>query len=124
MHPGAPVAVVTAHRALQMLATTRPASPTLSNQVSHALPSDAHALAVRHAERSPLRPSPALQLAHRHALPGLAGRPGYRGGRHLCGWEEYMVCHLDPRNVVFSAETLLLSSLLLSASASARTSTW
>ena len=27
-----------------MLATTRPASPTLSNQVSHALPSDAHAL--------------------------------------------------------------------------------
>ena len=57
-----------------MLATTRLASPTLSNQMSRAPPSDAHALPVRHAERSPPRPSPALQLAHRHAQPGLAGR--------------------------------------------------
>ena len=45
---------------IQMLATTRLASPTLSNQMSRAPPSDAHALPVRHAERSPPRPSPAL----------------------------------------------------------------
>ena len=71
-------------------ATTRPASPTLSNQVSHALPSDAHALRsprlTRRAQSSPAQsrpPAGASPCSTWACRPPTALRPSYRGGRHL-----------------------------------------